>query len=56
MSILRRRSVSSTANGFSLSSRGFFSVGTSSIFDLVKKQLNTCDHPLEIYVINITSS
>ena len=51
MSILRRRPVSSRANGFFLSSRCFFSVGISSIFDLVKKQLNTCVHPLEMYII-----
>ena len=56
MSILRRWPVSSTANGFSLSSLCFFSVGTSSIFYLVKKQLNTCVHPFEMYVINITST
>ena len=49
MSILRRRPISSTANGFSLSSRCFFSVGTSSIFDLVKKKLNSCVQPLEMY-------
>jgi hypothetical protein len=56
MSILREQPVSSTANGFSLSSRCFFSVGTSSIFELVKKQFNTCVHLLETYLVNITST
>lgn len=48
MSILRRRSVSSTANGFSISSRFFLSVGIPSISGLVKKQLDTSVHPLKL--------